>query len=428
MWSQQRPPRIAVVGQGAREHAIVWKLAQSPRRPELFALPGNPGMEGLATCVATALRDLDAIVQFARDEQIDLVVVGPEQPLADGLVDRLAAAGIPAFGPLKAAAQLEASKAFSKRLMQEAGVPTARFATFTDVEQALSYLRTQPVPVVVKADGLAAGKGVVVAQTLADAEAAVRDMLEGNRFGTSGHRVVIEEYMQGEEVSCMYFVDAHTVVPMIPARDFKRLRDGDEGPNTGGMGAFAPVPAVTSDVIECVTKSIVAPAVRQLAAQGITYRGVLYAGLMLTDEGPKVVEFNARFGDPETEVVLPLLASDLFDIMWAVAHDELRPELVAWRDAASVCVVLAGAEYPAKSDVGTPISLPGELPKEVTVFHAGTQRGRSGAVETAGGRVLTVSAVDRDVPAAIDRVYSAIAGIHFAGAQYRRDIAHNWQH
>ncbi|TDY49961.1 phosphoribosylamine--glycine ligase [Alicyclobacillus sacchari] len=427
MWSQKRPPRVAVVGQGAREHAIVWKLAQSPRLPELFALPGNPGSEGLATCVDVAAGDLDALVKFAQDERIDLVVVGPEQPLADGLVDRLAAVGIPAFGPMQAAAQLEASKAFSKRLMQEAGVPTARFATFTDVEQALSYLRTQAIPVVVKADGLAAGKGVVVAQTLAEAEAAVRGMLEGNQFGASGHRVVIEEWMQGQEVSCMYFVDANVVVPMIPARDFKRLRDGDEGPNTGGMGAFAPVPVVTSDVIDRVTKTIVEPAMRQLAVQGITYRGVLYAGLMLTEDGPKVVEFNARFGDPETEVILPLLASDLFDVMWAVAHDELRPELVAWRDEASVCVVMAGREYPAKSDVGTPISLPEELPERVIAFHAGTRRGDSGGVETAGGRVLTVSAVDRDVPAAIDRVYSAIADIHFAGAQYRRDIAHNWQ-
>ncbi|GMA57734.1 phosphoribosylamine--glycine ligase [Alicyclobacillus sacchari] len=375
MWSQKRPPRVAVVGQGAREHAIVWKLAQSPRLPELFALPGNPGSEGLATCVDVAAGDLDALVKFAQDERIDLVVVGPEQPLADGLVDRLAAVGIPAFGPMQAAAQLEASKAFSKRLMQEAGVPTARFATFTDVEQALSYLRTQAIPVVVKADGLAAGKGVVVAQTLAEAEAAVRGMLEGNQFGASGHRVVIEEWMQGQEVSCMYFVDANVVVPMIPARDFKRLRDGDEGPNTGGMGAFAPVPVVTSDVIDRVTKTIVEPAMRQLAVQGITYRGVLYAGLMLTEDGPKVVEFNARFGDPETEVILPLLASDLFDVMWAVAHDELRPELVAWRDEASVCVVMAGREYPAKSDVGTPISLPEELPERVIAFHAGTRRG-----------------------------------------------------
>lgn len=420
-------PRVLVVGQGAREHAIVWKLAQSARQPQLYATPGNPGIAELADVLSLNASDHGAIVRFCAEKGVDLVVIGPEQPLAEGLADALAEAGIPVFGPTRAAAQLEASKAFSKRVMEEAGVPTARHRTFADLDEARAYVRAQGAPIVVKADGLAAGKGVVVAQTVAEAEAALEDMLVGGRFGASGRRVVIEEFMEGVELSLMYFVDAHTAVPMLPARDFKRLLDGDRGPNTGGMGAFSPVPRVTGDVIDQVTQTIVQPTLARLRDMGVVYRGVLYAGLMLTAEGPKVVEFNCRFGDPETEVVLPLFAGDLLEVMWAVAHDRLDPAMVTWHAHAAVCVVMASSGYPASSEAGTPIELPGALPDGVTVFHAGTRRGESGRLETAGGRVLTVTAVAPDIPAAVDRAYSAVASIHFSGAQYRRDIAHNWQ-
>ncbi|WP_067622644.1 phosphoribosylamine--glycine ligase [Alicyclobacillus acidiphilus] len=431
---ETRHPRVAVIGQGAREHALVWKLAQSPLEPELYAVPGNPGMWQLAKRVDIASSDMERIVVWAREAGIDLVVVGPEGPLADGLVDALTDAGIPAFGPSREAAQLEASKAFSKALMRDANVPTARFGVFTEVDKALGFMRTLGIPVVVKADGLAAGKGVVVAQSWADAEAAVRDMLEGNRFGLSGSRVVIEEYLSGMEVSCMYFVDASAVVPMLPARDFKRAYDGDEGPNTGGMGAFAPVPSVTDAVIDRVTKTIVQPVVKALRDRGITYRGVLYAGLMITDDGPKVIEFNARFGDPETEVVLPLLATDLLQIAWAVAHDELSTLAIEWRSDAAVCVVVAGGDYPAGSDHGTPIALPTEAAAghvagrdgEV-VFHAGTALRDDGQLVTAGGRVLTISAIATDIPAAIAAAYSAAETVQFERMHYRRDIAHNWR-
>lgn len=420
-------PRVAVVGQGGREHAIVWKLAQSSLQPELYVVPGNPGMWTLAKGVDISSADKMSIVRWAKDTGIDLVVVGPEGPLADGLVDELTAAGIPAFGPCKDAAQLEASKAFSKRLMREASVPTARFEVFTDVDSALDYMRRLGIPVVIKADGLAAGKGVVVAQSWDEAEAAVRDMLVGNRFGASGSRVVIEEYLSGEEVSCMYFVDEATVVPMLPARDFKRVHDGDLGPNTGGMGAFAPVPSVAQDsVIQRVTDAIVRPTIQALKDQGVTYRGVLYAGLMMTAQGPKVIEFNARFGDPETEVVLPLLKTDLLQIMWAVATDTLSDLAVEWHSGATVCVVMAGGEYPAKSDSGTPISIADDVSSEAVIFHAGTAA-ENGQLVTAGGRVLTVSATAKDIPAAISATYAAVQSIHFDGVRYRRDIAHNWQ-
>ncbi|WP_062309545.1 phosphoribosylamine--glycine ligase [Alicyclobacillus sendaiensis] len=427
MANEVRRPRVLVIGQGAREHAIVWKLAQSASRPQLYAAPGNPGMAAWAEIAPIAASDHGALIRFCQDKGIDLVVVGPEQPLAEGLADAVAEAGIAVFGPSREAAQIEASKAFSKRVMAEAGVPTARHRTFSDVEEARAYVREQGAPIVVKADGLAAGKGVVVAETVAEAEAALEEMLVGGRFGASGRRVVIEEFMRGVELSLMYFVDAHTAVPMLPARDFKRLLDGDRGPNTGGMGAFSPVPRVTQDVIDRVTGEIVRPTIARLREMGILYRGVLYAGLMLTDDGPKVVEFNCRFGDPESEVVLPLFAGDLFEVMWAVAHDRLQPDMIVWRQDAAVCVVMASAGYPASAETGVPIELPGALPEGVTVFHAGTRLGEGGRLETAGGRVLTVAAVGEDVPAALHRAYAAVSSIRFSGAQYRRDIAHNWQ-
>ncbi|GMA63307.1 phosphoribosylamine--glycine ligase [Alicyclobacillus fastidiosus] len=420
-------PRVAVIGQGAREHAITWKLSESPLRPQLYAVPGNPGMWELAAKVDIPVNQHDALIKWAISEHIDLVVVGPEQPLAEGVVDAFLAAGIPAFGPSAAAAQIEASKAFAKDVMRRAGVPTAQYEVFTDVEEAQSFAERLGAPVVVKADGLAAGKGVVVAETLEEANAAIADMLEGNRFGSSGHKVVIEEFLRGEEVSLMYFVDGSTVIPMVPARDFKRVGDGDTGPNTGGMGAFAPVPSfLAADWTAFATEAIVEPTVNLLKTEGITYRGVLYAGLMVTADGPKVIEFNARFGDPETQVVLPLLESDLLEIMWAAAHDSLDGIDVRWRDKAAVCVVLAGGEYPAKSDVGTPIELSATHHPHVCVFHAGTER-HGNQLVTAGGRVLTVSALADDIPSAIDLAYTELHSAHFNGMQYRRDIARNWQ-
>lgn len=420
--------RVAVVGQGAREHAMVWKLAQSAWKPVLYALPGNPGMEALATTVAIQVTDIEGIVSFAKEAAIELVVIGPEQPLALGLVDALKDAGILAFGPSRRAAELEASKGFAKQLMKEAGVPTARFEVFEDVASALAFARTLTPPLVIKADGLAAGKGVVIAASLEEAEATLHDMLEGNRFGASGHRVVIEEFLRGEEVSCMYFVDAHNAVPMLPARDFKRVGDGDTGPNTGGMGAFAPVPSVMAGgVIEQVTNNIVHPTLRQLRKAGVVYRGVLYVGLMMTDAGPSVIEFNARFGDPETEVVLPLLDSDFLTIVHAVATDTLTSDMVAWKREAAVCGVLAGAGYPARSDAGTPISIAADAMTEATVlFHAGTKR-ESGQLVTAGGRVFALTAVAEAIPAAIETLYRTVPNVEFEGMTFRRDIGHNWQ-
>lgn len=420
-------PRVAVIGQGAREHTIVWKLAASPLEPKLYSIPGNPGMWTLSTAVDLPLSDIDGLVQWATANTIDLVVVGPEQPLAAGLVDRLQQVGIPAFGPVQAAAQIEASKAFSKELMKAAGVPTAAFDVFTQADKAFAYASTLGLPVVIKADGLAAGKGVVMAQTLKEADSAIRDMLEGNRFGTSGHKVVVEECLVGEEVSLMYFVDAHTAVPMLPARDFKRIGDGDTGPNTGGMGAFAPVPTfVDAGVIETVTETVVTPVLESFRVRDIVYRGVLYVGLMMTADGPKVIEFNARFGDPETEVVLPLLESDLLEVMWAVANDKLAEASIHWRGGACVCVVLAGADYPAGSDKGTPIRLTADMPSDTVIFHAGTAM-EAGQLVTAGGRVMTISAVADDIPSATSVAYQRVDLASFKGMQYRTDIAYNWQ-
>jgi len=317
-------PNVLVVGGGAREHAIVWKLAQSPLQPQLFAAPGNPGMAQLATCVDIAASQVDELVSFVQEHQIDLVVIGPEQPLELGLANRCAEFGIPAFGPSQAAARLETSKSFAKDLMQSAGVPTAAYAVFTDADEAKAYTLAHGAPIVVKADGLAAGKGVTVALTLDEALGAIDDIMLEKRFGDAGAQVVLESFLEGPEVSLMFFVDGDTVVPMLPARDHKRAYDADQGPNTGGMGAFAPVSSfLAAGMTERVEADIVRPTLAALRDQGIVYRGVLYAGLIMTAEGPYVIEFNARFGDPEIEAVLPLLATDLLAVMWAVGPGRL---------------------------------------------------------------------------------------------------------
>jgi len=420
-------PRILVIGSGAREHAIVWKLAQSARNPVLFAAPGNPGIAMICTCVGIAVTDVQTIAQFAQEHAIDLVVIGPEQPLAAGLADACARLGIRVFGPTAAAAQVETSKSFAKDLMDRAHVPTAKYATFTQIAAARAYVRAEGAPIVIKADGLAAGKGVVVAETLDEALGALDDMMQDGVFGQAGSQVVVESFMTGREVSLMYFVDGETVVPMVSARDHKRLQDGDAGPNTGGMGAFAPVPSfATTGMADVVTARIVRPTLRALADMDIRYQGVLYVGLMITPDGPQVVEFNARFGDPETEVVLPLLRSDLVDVLWAVAADRLSDVEVAWHTGAAVCVVLAAQGYPtapqANGEITIRHAIAAAQPTAPVVFHAGT-KAQNGALYTAGGRVLTVAATGDTLAETRTSVYKVIGDIHFKGMQYRTDIA-----
>ena len=411
--------KILLIGSGGREHALAWKLAQSPLAEKIYAAPGNPGIAEFAECVAGISTNAE-IVRFAQENGIDLVVVGPEAPLVAGLVDELEAAGIKAFGPKKSAAQLEGSKIFDKNLMKKYGIPTAKFETFDNLDAAKNYIRSEGAPIVIKADGLAAGKGVIVAQNLDEALNAVDEM---KNFGAAGDKIVVEEFTDGEEASILAFTDGETIIPMIAAQDHKRLNDGDAGVNTGGMGAYAPAPVVTAKVAELATEKILKPVIAALKAEGITYRGCLYAGLMIVNGEPKVVEFNARFGDPETQVVLPRLQSDLVDVMLAVA--EGRPEDVdlAWSDAWAVSVVLASQGYPKAYEKGKVITgiadaeaLPG-----VTVFHAGTKVA-DGQVLTSGGRVLNVTALSDSFAAARDLAYQAAALIDFEGKFFRTDI------
>ncbi|MDT8900187.1 phosphoribosylamine--glycine ligase [Anaeroselena agilis] len=416
--------RVLVIGGGGREHALVWKLAASPRVEKIYCAPGNPGVGALAECVDIDVKDNTALVTFAWEKKIDLTVVGPEAPLANGIVDVFAAHGLKIFGPAQAAARIEGSKAFAKDIMRKYGIPTAGYGVFTDAVAARDYIKEQGAPIVVKADGLAAGKGVVVAMTEAEALAAVDMIMTDAVFGTAGAQVVVEEFMQGEEASLLAFTDGRTVVPMVSAQDHKRVFDGDRGPNTGGMGAYAPAPVLTPAVLERVMKEILQPAVDALRAEGCPYCGCLYAGLMITDAGPKVVEFNARFGDPETQVVLPLLESDLTTVMEACIDGTLDKTAVVWRDEAAVCVVMAAGGYPGEYDKGDVISgLEEAAAAGAVVFHAGTAL-KDGRVVTNGGRVLGVTAMDRDVLRAIEKAYAAVDRIGFRGAHCRRDIAH----
>ncbi len=414
-----------MIGGGGREHALVWKLTASPRVEKLYCAPGNPGIGELAECVALDGQDNTALVTFAWENKIDLTVVGPEAPLANGIVDVFAAHGLKIFGPSQAAARIEGSKAFAKDLMRKYGIPTAGYGVFTDPEAAKAYIRNQGAPIVVKADGLAAGKGVVVAMTEADALAAVDMIMRDAVFGAAGAQVVIEEFLTGEEASLLAFTDGRTVVPMVSAQDHKRVFDDDKGPNTGGMGAYAPAPVVTPAVLDRVTQEILQPAVDAMRAEGCPYCGCLYAGLMIDSAGrPKVVEFNARFGDPETQVVLPLLASDLPTVMEACIGGTLDKTAVVWRDEAAVCVVMAAGGYPGEYGKGEVISGLAEASAAgAVVFHAGTAR-KAGNVVTNGGRVLGVTAMDGDVLRAIEKAYAGVRRIRFAGAHYRRDIAH----
>lgn len=414
---------ILLIGGGGREHALVWKLRQSSKVKKIYCIPGNPGIASIADCVDMSITDNEALGQFALAHDIGLTVVGPELPLTNGLVDHFQALNLKIFGPSRQAAQLEGSKAFAKEIMHKYNIPTAASAAFTDADEAIAYIRSQGAPIVVKADGLAAGKGVVVALTVDEAVDAVTMMMRDKAFGSAGNLVVIEEYLEGEEASLLAFTDGFTVAPMVAAQDHKRVFDHDQGPNTGGMGTYAPAPVVTSAIREQVTRQVLQPVVDAMRRQGIIYKGCLYAGLMITDNGPKVIEFNARFGDPETQVVLPLLTSDLVDIMEACADGNLADISITWDDKAAVCVVLAAGGYPgnyAKGDIIT--GLDKAEAQGAIVFHAGTAT-RQDDIITAGGRVLGVTAVADDIRSAVDKVYQAVPEIVFAGMQYRQDIA-----
>ena len=418
--------RILLIGGGGREHALAWKLVQSPKVEKLFAAPGNPGMALLQKCECINLNvdDLEGVADYAEEQSIDLTVVGPEAPLVAGLADVFKRRGLPVFGPSKDAAQLEGSKAFSKELMAKYNIPTAFFKICEDIDTAKAYVEEKGAPIVVKADGLAAGKGVVVAMTKQEALDAIDEMMGDHKFGAAGARLVLEEYMEGEEASLLAFTDGKTVVPMIAAQDHKRVFDGDEGPNTGGMGTYAPAPVMTDVLRLKATELILKPVVEAMAKEGMPYQGCLYAGLMIKGDSVKVVEFNCRFGDPETQVVLPLLDGDLAEIMLACATGALDKADVAWYNKAAVCVVMASGGYPESYEKGKEITglAAAEEDKDVVVFHAGT-KDAEGKIVTSGGRVLGVTAVDSSIKAARDRAYAAVEKIAFEKNFYRKDIA-----
>jgi phosphoribosylamine---glycine ligase len=413
-----------VVGGGGREHALVCKLAESPLIDSLYCAPGNGGIAEVAECVPIAATEVEALAQWARANAVDYVVVGPDDPLCLGLCDLLAEKGIPSFGPSKAAARVEGSKIYAKKLMRKYGIPTAGCEIFSDITLALRYIRIAPCPMVVKADGLALGKGVVICQNRDEAEQAVRDMMERGRFGASGTRIVVEEFLEGPEVSVLAFADGTDIRPMVSSMDHKRALDGDQGLNTGGMGVIAPNPFYTPEIAETCMQTIFLPTLAALRAEGNPFRGCLYFGLMLTYGGPKVIEYNCRFGDPEAQAVLPLLQSDLFDIMRHVSAGTLADADVRFSDGASCCVVLASGGYPQSYRTGAEInglSQAGARPN-VHVFHAGTRRNDKGAVVTAGGRVLGITAAGDSLPEAMERAYAAAEDISFEGMQFRRDI------
>ena len=415
--------RILVVGGGGREHALTWKLAENPTVDKMFAVPGNAGIAEIAECMQTDPSDAETMANLTEDLGIDLTVIGPEGPLVAGLADELASRGLPVFGPTKAAARIEGSKAWAKDVMQKAGVPTARAETFTDVATAKDFLGELAPPYVIKADGLAAGKGVYICADEEEAVRALEECLVSARFGEAGATVVVEEFLRGEELSLFCLTDGRAVLPLAPAQDFKRALDGDEGPNTGGMGAYSPVPHMPADVVDRSVREIFEPVVRQLEREGARFQGLLYGGLMVTADGPKVLEFNCRFGDPETQVVLPRMDSDLAEPMLACAEGNLAPYAPRWRPEACVTVVLASGGYPGDYATGKEIKgvdRAGSMP-DVFVFHAGTKKRRK--LVTTGGRVLVVSALGADLAQARARAYDAVEAIEFKGKQFRTDIA-----
>ena len=413
--------KVLVIGNGAREHALVWKLSQSPSVAEIYVAPGNAGIASKAAIINIKPTDIESLAAVAQEKRIDLTVVGPEVPLAQGIVDTFENRGLRIFGPSKAAAQIESSKVFSKELMQKYGIPCAASKNFTSYKAAIDYVKEQHCPIVLKADGLAAGKGVIIANTIDEALAALSDIMEKRTFGDAGNSVVVEEFLVGKEVSLLAFTDGATVVPMVPACDYKRVGDGDTGLNTGGMGSYSPPGFFGPEMVKKVKNTILEPVVKAMAKEGYPYKGVLYAGLMVTPYGTKVMEFNCRFGDPETQAMLPRLDTDLMDIMMAVIDGNLKKIKIRWRSEACVGVIMASGGYPGKYATGLPITGLDAVDDDVMVFHAGT-KANDGAICTDGGRVLTVTALGRNIAEARDKVYRNISRISFNGCHYRRDI------
>ena len=410
---------VMVIGSGGREHAIVRKLLENDEIEELYVLPGNGAIAQEAECVDIAATDINAIVEFAYYHAINLAVVAPDDPLVLGLVDALEAHGIRCFGPNKAAARIEGSKIFAKELMKKYGIPTAAYETFVNIDEALSYVQTCPIPTVIKADGLALGKGVVIAQTQQEAEDAVTEMMANKKFGASGEKIVIEEFLEGPEVSVLSFTDGKTIKPMVSSMDHKRALDGDLGLNTGGMGTVAPNPYYTDEIAQECMDTIFLPTIRAMQEEGCPFKGCLYFGLMITKDGPKVIEYNCRFGDPETQVVLPLLEDDLLDIMFAVSRGELENQPVRFKDAHACCVIMASEGYPVSYEKGFPLDIP--MDDFETVYVAGAKMDGERLV-TNGGRVLGATAVDSTLEGAIGKAYQSVERIHFDNAFYRKDI------
>ena len=417
--------KVLIIGGGGREHALAWKLAQSPRVTEVFVAPGNAGtaLENNVTNIDLSVSDLDGLVRFAESNAIDYTVVGPEAPLVGGLVDRFEAKGLRCFGPNADCARLEGSKAFTKEFLNRHNIPTAAYGTFTDVDQALAYLDDMGAPIVIKADGLAAGKGVILAKTLDEAKSAVKDMLQGNQFGDAGRRVVIEEFLTGEEASFIVMVDGTDVLPLASSQDHKAAYEGDTGPNTGGMGAYSPAPVVDQNCHNRIMSQVIKPTIHGLAADGLKYRGFLYAGIMVTADGtPKVLEYNCRFGDPETQPILFRLKSDLLDLIEAACHGSLADQIALWDSRAALGVVMAASGYPGDYPKGATITL-GQDIEDTKVFHAGTGMNRNRPV-TSGGRVLCVTALGSGVTEAQTKAYERLKTVQFEGAEYRTDIGY----
>jgi len=415
--------KVLVVGSGGREHALVWKIAQSRQKAEIYCAPGNPGIAEIATCVDISTDDIAALRNFAREKHIDLTVVGPEAPLVAGIVDEFEASGLSAFGPSQRAAEIEGSKAFAKGLLEKFNIPTARGLVFDVYEEARNYLHEIHFPAVVKADGLAAGKGTFVCRTLQDGLDALEKIMKLLIFGSAGRRVVIEEFLVGEEASVLALTDGTNLAIFPPAQDHKRVFDNDEGPNTGGMGAYAPAPVVDSDMLERIRRDILEPTLKAMAMEGRPYRGVLYAGLMITSDGPKVVEYNCRFGDPETQALLPVTDADLLEGMLRVVHGDLGDYRLDWNGKWAVCVIMASGGYPGPYERGKEIlGLDHEFGDDVILFHAGTATANGRRIVTAGGRVLGVTGVSGDFRKARELAYSAVKKITFDRAYYRKDI------
>ena len=415
--------KILVVGGGGREHALCWKIAQSPLVDNLYCAPGNPGIAHLAECVQIGAEDIEALLSFAQTEKIDLTVVGPEIPLTLGIVDRFQAAGLDIFGPNQAAAQIEASKSFSKDLMARHGIPTAAYRSIDEYAEAVAYIRAQGAPIVIKADGLAAGKGVVVAMSEEQAIKAVDEIMRDQIFGQAGARVVIEEFMDGEEASFFAFTDGKNILPLASSQDHKRVFDGDQGPNTGGMGAYSPAPVITPALHDEIVETIVKPTIAGMAKDGHPYVGILYVGLMIKNSRPRVVEYNARFGDPEAQPLLMRMKSDIVPLLHACARGQLTQKSIEWHNKAAVCVVMASGGYPGDFTTGLPISGLGQAAaiEDLMVFHAGT-RAEKGQVVNKGGRVLGVTGLGGTVAAAIEKAYAGVTQINWPNVHYRKDI------